>query len=82
MAEETKTTQNEETISIADIDDNAVWTEHHENILVEWADKATCYRWLHAKSHIDYSEPIMVYNTCYCYEYTNRNSKFRPGPIS
>ena len=27
MAEETKTTQNEETISIADIDDNAVWTD-------------------------------------------------------
>ena len=70
MAEETKTTQNEETISIADIDDNAVWTEHHENILVEWADKATCYRWLHAKSHIDYSRantwftiPVIVMST-------------------
>ena len=22
----------------------AVWTEHHENILIEWADKATCFR--------------------------------------
>ena len=38
-----------------DIEDTAVWTEHHENILIEWADKATCFRWLHAKSHIDYS---------------------------
>lgn len=23
------------------------WTEKHENILVEWADKAMSYRWLH-----------------------------------
>ena len=27
----------------------------HENILVEWADKAICYRWLHARSHMHYS---------------------------
>ena len=26
------------------------WKEHHEKILVDWADKATCYRWLHTKS--------------------------------
>ena len=25
------------------------WTAEHENILVEWADKAACYRWLHGK---------------------------------
>ena len=25
------------------------WGEDHENILVEWADKAMCYRWLHSK---------------------------------
>ena len=23
------------------------WTPDHETILVEWADKAMCYRWLH-----------------------------------
>ena len=26
------------------------WKEYHENILVDWADKAMCYRWLHSKS--------------------------------
>ena len=26
------------------------WKEYHENILVDWADKAMCYRWLHTKS--------------------------------
>lgn len=31
------------------------WTPEHENILVEWADKATCFRWLHAKAHHQYS---------------------------
>ena len=25
------------------------WTPDHEGILVEWADKAMCYRWLHSK---------------------------------
>ena len=73
MTEETKTNENaqiEETASVFDLDDNAVWTEHHENILIEWADKATCYRWLHAKSHIDYSRantwftiPVIVMST-------------------
>jgi hypothetical protein len=31
------------------------WTPEHEQILVEWADKAMCYRWLHSKSHAMYS---------------------------
>ena len=31
------------------------WTEAHENILVEWADKALCYRWLHTKAHQHYT---------------------------
>jgi len=70
MSGETKKTQDDETVSVADLDENAVWTEHHENILIEWADKATCYRWLHAKSHIDYSKantwftiPVIVMST-------------------
>jgi len=26
------------------------WQSYHENIFVDWADKAACYRWLHQKS--------------------------------
>ncbi len=31
------------------------WTPEHETILVEWADKAMCYRWLHTKANALYS---------------------------
>lgn len=31
------------------------WAKEHEQILVEWADKAMCYRWLHSKSHAMYN---------------------------
>jgi hypothetical protein len=34
---------------------NIEWGEDHVNILVEWADKALCYRWLHSKAHSEYS---------------------------
>jgi hypothetical protein len=34
---------------------NVEWSRQHENILVEWADKAICYRWLHSTSQINYS---------------------------
>jgi hypothetical protein len=37
---------------------NGIWKDEHEKILIEWADKAMCYRWLHAKSNQKYS----VYN--------------------
>tara|TARA_B110000208_G_scaffold35160_1_gene46498 strand:- start:1801 stop:2817 length:1017 start_codon:yes stop_codon:yes gene_type:complete len=39
------------------IDSNPVvnWSEVHEKILIDWADKATCYRWLHNKSYNKYS---------------------------
>jgi len=30
------------------------WKREHEIILVEWADKAMCYRWLHTRSHQAY----------------------------
>lgn len=69
MATEQKTTEQSDDISIA-VDGGTKWTEHHENILIEWADKATCYRWLHAKSHLDYSRantwytiPVIVMST-------------------
>ena len=31
------------------------WNEEHEKILVDWADKAMCYRWLHSKSNNKFS---------------------------
>jgi hypothetical protein len=49
---------------------NAEWTVEHEQILVEWADKAMCYRWLHSRSHAMYSYlntwytiPVIVIST-------------------
>ena len=31
------------------------WTIEHEQIFIEWADKAMCYRWLHARSNAMFS---------------------------
>jgi hypothetical protein len=46
------------------------WTTEHEQILIEWADKAMCYRWLHSKSNSLYSNlnawytiPVIVIST-------------------
>ena len=46
------------------------WTPEHENILIEWADKAMCYRWLHSKSNQLFSSrntwytiPVIVIST-------------------
>ena len=46
------------------------WTVEHENILIEWADKAMCFRWLHSKSNIMFSSlntwytiPVIVIST-------------------
>jgi len=46
------------------------WTPEHEFILVDWADKALCYRWLHSKSHNNYSNlntwftiPVIIMST-------------------
>ena len=51
-------------------DYNAEWNEQHEKILVEWADKAICYRWLHSKSRIKYNTkntwftiPVIIMST-------------------
>ena len=32
------------------------WTVDHEDILIEWADKAMCFRWLHSRAHALYSK--------------------------
>jgi hypothetical protein len=49
---------------------NVEWTLEHEQILVEWADKAMCYRWLHSRSNAMYSSlnawytiPVIVIST-------------------
>jgi hypothetical protein len=49
---------------------NSDWTEEHEGIVVDWADKALCYRWLHEKSHTIYSKrntwftiPVIIMST-------------------
>ena len=46
------------------------WTPEHENILIEWADKAACYRWLHTKCHAQYRRsnywftlPVIIMST-------------------
>jgi len=46
------------------------WTTEHEQILIEWADKAMCYRWLHSKSNALYASlnawytiPVIVIST-------------------
>jgi hypothetical protein len=46
------------------------WTPEHETILIEWADKAMCYRWLHSKSNAMFSSlnawytiPVIVIST-------------------
>ena len=46
------------------------WSPGHEKILIDWADKAMCYRWLHARSHQRFSKintyftiPVIVMST-------------------
>ncbi len=46
------------------------WTLEHEKILIEWADKAMCYRWLHSKANSMYSNlnawytiPVIIIST-------------------
>lgn len=46
------------------------WTIDHEDILIEWADKAMCFRWLHSRAHALYSKlnynytiPVIVIST-------------------
>ena len=46
------------------------WNEHHEKILIDWADKATCYKWLHEKSQYEFAKksrwftiPVIIMST-------------------
>lgn len=49
---------------------NIEWTVDHEGILIEWADKAMCFKWLHSKAHEHFSSlntmytiPVIVIST-------------------
>ena len=42
-------------------DDKIEWSSEHEGILIDWADKALCLRWLHAKSNSHYSRLNALY---------------------
>lgn len=49
---------------------DAKWSPEHETILVDWADKAMCYRWLHSRAHAMYSRlnawytiPVIIIST-------------------
>lgn len=37
------------------------WTIDHEDILIEWADKAMCFKWMHSRSHAKYSRLNYMY---------------------
>lgn len=46
------------------------WKDHHNEILIDWADKAACYRWLHVKSGLKYTNrrnlftiPVIIMST-------------------
>lgn len=46
------------------------WQKEHEKIMIDWADKAMCYRWLHSKSYsyFDaknrwYTIPVIILST-------------------
>lgn len=46
------------------------WTVHHEKILIDWADKASCYKWLHEKANREFSRksrwftiPVIIMST-------------------
>jgi hypothetical protein len=46
------------------------WSQQHEKILIDWADKASCYKWLHEKTMREFSRknrwftiPVIVMST-------------------
>lgn len=62
--------ENNELTEDLELQENIEWKEYHENILVDWADKALCYRWLHAKSTSKYTRlrnlytiPVIILST-------------------
>ena len=68
-----QTTSDEKPTMSANAQDNTPdypWTTQHEKILIEWADKAMCFRWLHGKAHswyawrnAMYTIPVIIIST-------------------
>jgi len=58
--DETKS-QNSDILSSIELNNENGWAPEHEEILIEWADKAMCYRWLHSKSNSLYSHLNALY---------------------
>jgi hypothetical protein len=61
---------NNEKEELVDQKQIVLWTTEHEDILIEWGDKAMCYRWLHANSNALYNSkntwytiPVIIIST-------------------
>lgn len=49
---------------------NIRWSDEHENILVDWADQAMCYKWMHGRARVKYNRvntwftiPVIIMST-------------------
>lgn len=65
--ENTETTENNETTEVIP---SIKWNTEHEEILIDWADKALCYKWLHSKNYDRYNKfnilftiPVIIMST-------------------
>ena len=65
-----ETLTEDDEIVVSEINNLIEWTPEHEQILIEWADKAMCYRWLHAKANAMFSSlnawytiPVIIIST-------------------
>ena len=59
-----------ESIDLEKSSNTIEWTPEHEQLLIEWGDKAMCYRWLHSKANAMFSTlntwytiPVIVIST-------------------
>jgi len=59
-----------ENIDLEKTSNTIEWTPEHEQLLIEWGDKAMCYRWLHSKANSMFSTlntwytiPVIIIST-------------------
>ena len=59
-----------ENIDLDKTSNTVEWTPEHEQLLIEWGDKAMCYRWLHSKANAMFSNlntwytiPVIIIST-------------------
>ena len=55
---------------ITNLEGVAIWSDEVENLLKEWSEKASCYRWLHNKCekkyrlrYFSFSIPVIILST-------------------